>query len=681
MRKELRWLRVGIVVAAGCILAACNTGFGRSGNADLSRLVVEQDGSAVVLTPTFRADETEYEARVVGTIEPGSELLTGEVTIDATLDDEKATMTLNGELFESDNQQTVSLVEGINSVRVVVTAENERTKTYEIEINLVLSNSSDADLAGLDLAFITLDPEFDANTESYDVEVNYWVDNTFVIFEKSNEDASVVLGTPPEVLGQGVPGAPISLPITDSDTPETEVVLTVTSGNEEETKEYQVNVTRTGTDPSLKYFKASNHVDADDFFGSAIAIDGEYLVVGAYGEDGGVDDNANDDDTQADAGAVYVYRYTGSNWSSSAEYLKRETLTNTDSVIAAGNQFGRSVAIQGDTLIVGAPGANEVQIFTRDSGGWDLSQILPSDVADQEGEFGYSLSLEGDYLVVGAPGKNSDAGAAYVYMLDGDRWEEDGSEPLVGEGSGRFGEVVALNAYSERRELLVGAPATNSDTGAAYFYDKETDDDSWSAGDLLDTSDNNLEEGDRFGAAISISRDRIAIGASGEASNETGVSVVSEDPIAENNDIDDAGAVFLYERDSSDWALTHYFKSRFDRGVKFGSSVALSANKLAVGAPLESSDAIEVILPNAVPNNTDRTNSGGVYVYSLSGSTWSLDRFVKSSNTHEEDKFGEVIFFHGNNLVVGAPGESGDNVWPNDFNEGSANFGAAFLVR
>ena len=95
------------------------------------------------------------------------------------------------------------------------------------------------------------------------------------------------------------------------------------------------------------YLKASN-TDADDVFGSSVAISGDTIVVGAQVEDSNATGvNGNEADNSAsDAGAAYVFTRTGGGWTQEA-YLKA---SNTD----AGDWFGWSVAISGDTIIVGA---------------------------------------------------------------------------------------------------------------------------------------------------------------------------------------------------------------------------------------------------------------------------------------------------------------------------------------
>jgi len=194
-------------------------------------------------------------------------------------------------------------------------------------------------------------------------------------------------------------------------------------------------------DPILQqvYLKASN-TDMSDYFGHAVAISGDTAVVGAYQEDSsatGVNGNQTDN-TATNAGAVYVFVRNGTAWTQQA-YLKA---SNTDAFDA----FGTSVAISGDTIVVGAPwedssatGVNGNQsdnslsqagaayVFVRSGTTWTQQaylkapiQFLPMDY------FGQSVAISGDTVVVGAfekdDGFTMDTGAAYVFVRSGTTW-------------------------------------------------------------------------------------------------------------------------------------------------------------------------------------------------------------------------------------------------------------------
>ncbi len=207
-------------------------------------------------------------------------------------------------------------------------------------------------------------------------------------------------------------------------------------------------------DPSLEqqdYLKASN-TDARDFFGWSVAISGDTLVVGADGEASnatGINGDQSDNSVQG-AGAAYVFTRSGTVWSQQA-YLKA---SNTD----MGDWFGYSVAISGDTVVVGAyreasyaTGINDDQsdnsaalagaayVFTRSGTVWSQQAYLKASNTDPVDRFGYTVAISGDTLVVGAYREASyatginddqsdnsalDAGAAYVFTRSGTVWSQ-----------------------------------------------------------------------------------------------------------------------------------------------------------------------------------------------------------------------------------------------------------------
>ncbi len=206
-------------------------------------------------------------------------------------------------------------------------------------------------------------------------------------------------------------------------------------------------------DPSFEQQAKLNATNADsrDSFGTSVAISGDTLVVGASGEDSnatGVDGDQTDNSAE-DAGAAYVFTRIGDIWSQQA-YLKA---SNTES----DDFFGVSVAIVGDTVVVGAledsnatgvdgeqndnsaNGAGAAYVFTRNGGVWSQQAYLKASNTDEFDFFGRSVAISGNTLVVGAvhetsnaTGVNGDqndnsaerAGAAYVFTRSGDIWSQ-----------------------------------------------------------------------------------------------------------------------------------------------------------------------------------------------------------------------------------------------------------------
>jgi hypothetical protein len=190
------------------------------------------------------------------------------------------------------------------------------------------------------------------------------------------------------------------------------------------------------------YIKASNS-DAHDWFGESVALDGDTLIIGAEWESScttGINGDQNNNNCLG-AGAVYVFKRSGNTWAQEA-YIKA---SNSD----AGDFFGRSVALDGDTLIISAEWesscatgingdqnsndcqrAGAVYVFKRNENTWSQEAYIKASNSDVNDLFGISVALDGDTLVVGAPGEDSCAtgingdqdnndcfyaGAVYVY--------------------------------------------------------------------------------------------------------------------------------------------------------------------------------------------------------------------------------------------------------------------------
>ena len=201
---------------------------------------------------------------------------------------------------------------------------------------------------------------------------------------------------------------------------------------------------------------------ADDFFGISVAVSGDTAVVGAR----------NDDDSGADSGSAYVYVRSGSAWSQQAK------LTAGDG--ATGDLFGLSVAVSGDTAVVGAVwdddnGGNSgsAYVFVRSGSVWsEQAKLTPSDGAAGD-QFGLSVAISGDTVVTGGDGdddKGSSSGSAYVFVRSGSSWSEQAKlTPSDGAASDVFGRSVAISGDT----AVVGAEFDDdkgSSSGSAYVF-------------------------------------------------------------------------------------------------------------------------------------------------------------------------------------------------------------------
>lgn len=490
--------------------------------------------------------------------------------------------------------------------------------------------NSSANLSSLALSAGTLNPPFEPDATAYNT---MFIGDTTVTVTPTAADSrsTITVNGTPVVSGQVSPS--ITLPAGT-----TTVTVQVRAADGVTTKAYSIAAHRLAQEA---YVKASNtQVNTDEFSGdhfSSVAISGDTLVVGALGEDSA--DSGNQlDNSAVDSGAVYVFVRTGVTWSQQAYIKAVNDFTDNNS----GDGFGSSVAIWEDTLLVGAPGedsnargvngdwsnnnsldAGAVYVFVRAGGVWRFQAYIKASntpVVNAFIRFGTSVAVSGDTAVVGAPNEGG-SGAVYVFTRTGSNWSQ--------------------QAYLK---------ASNAESATSRF----------------DTADS-------FGSSVALSGDTLAVGALGEDSNAIGVNGNQADNSALNS-----GAAYVFTRTNGVWSQQAYLKaSNAGTEDRFGSSVALSSDTLAVGANQESSNATGV---NGNQADNSAGASGAVYVFTRTNTLWSQQAYVKASNTGPGDQFGQVAL-SGDTLVVGAWRESSAATGVNgdQFNESASLSGAVYL--
>ena len=270
-----------------------------------------------------------------------------------------------------------------------------------------------------------------------------------------------------------------------------------------------------------------------------------------------------------------------------------------------------------------------------------------------------ALSADGNLLVIAAPMQSSDsalfaAGAAYVYARQGASWKQTAQlSASSAEAGGAFGSSIALAA--DGRTLIVGAPGEQMRKGAVYVFSLEAA--GWQPKARLQAS--NGQAGDQFGSSVAIASNTglVAVGAMYEDSSETGTRALGGD-----DQLKDAGAVYLFDRQGSSWTQQPYLlkANSTNPDAHFGGSVALSADgaTLAVGSAGESS--VERTINGYYYAAKIRADSGAVHVYAHRAGVWTTEAFIKAENADNNDAFGASVSLSadGNELAVGAPFES-----------------------
>ena len=367
--------------------------------------------------------------------------------------------------------------------------------------------------------------------------------------------------------------------------------------------------------------------EAYDRFGYAVAIFGDLLVVGAYGED----EDETGSNSMSKAGSAYIFeRDAGGTWNEVQKIVASDR--------TAGDEFGWSVAIYDSTVVVGAHteehdevGANpihhsgSVYIFDRNSSGvWEQTQkIVASERApdivypggysgeDFSDQFGGSVGIWNDWMIVGAhhhdygPGLTSalwSSGAAYIFERSGGVWTEvQKIQNFDRESWDRFGFDVAIDtniivvcSYSEDEEED-GITGSTTNAGSAHIFERDGGG-IWTQVDKIVADDR--DAGDHFGWSLDVHNDWIVLGCHSDNHDEFDADY-----------LEDAGSAYIFEKVApGDWEQFQKIdasdRQEYD---DFGVSVAIWDYTIMVGSQYQDYDET---------GGSFVDEAGAVYVYS-----------------------------------------------------------------
>lgn len=478
------------------------------------------------------------------------------------------------------------------------------------------------------------------------------------------------------------------------------------------------------------YAKAAQ-VNSSDEFGYSIAVDGDTMVVGIPSEDSGSTivingTGSSNNEAEANAGAAYVFKRSGESWVQQA-YLKASNAR-------AGAKFGVSVAISGDTIIVGSPGESSnsqsvinggssdtdtsalssgaAYVFKRNlSGQWAQESYLKAANNASQIKFGSSVAISGDSVVVGAPEENGGSevvtnnlpvpvastvtknGAAYTFERSGSIWTAKSylkpakaySPTEFGTSVAIHGDTIVVGAIKETNDqwgVVNGAPAvfnggSKAQSGAAYVFKRTSGD--WGVQAYIKAP--NGGEGNLFGNAVSVYGDIIAIGASNEDSNSNTIS----QSVTYDNGLTNSGAVYIFSRSGSTWSYDAIIKAGNSHAqALFGYSVSLGVDALVVGAYSERSNQTTVTNGGTSSTDTSVSNAGAGYIYRRKNSSWSQEAYLKSPNNSGSQFLGSAIAISGNTVAIGMSGEDSNTTGvvdgKNPTNDMNASGSGAALV-
>ena len=390
-------------------------------------------------------------------------------------------------------------------------------------------------------------------------------------------------------------------------------------------------------DPIFEQAKLTASDGAEfDAFGFSIAISGDTVVVGSP---------SHDISGKSDQGSAYVFVKPGGGWASGTQTAK---LTASDG--EEFDKFGSSVAVSGDTVVVGVPGddfgvdgveedVGSAYVFVKPGGGWvngtQTAKLTSSDGIDFD-SVGTSVGVSGDVAVAGAPGHNidgnEDQGSFYVFVKPGGGWVNASATAELwvsgGQAFDAFGTSVAIDVDT----IVGGAPfgdSTEADRGAAYVYVKPGG--GWVSGTQtakLTASD--AGDFDQFGEAVSVSGGTAVVGA------RMGDGVAT-----------DTGAAYVYVKPAGAWVnATQTAKLTASDGVggdAFGSSVSVDGDTIVAGSYFDDVGMTFV--------------QGSAYLFLKPGGGWvngsQTDKLL-ASDGDVGDLFGRAVSVDGATIAVGA---------------------------
>lgn len=300
-------------------------------------------------------------------------------------------------------------------------------------------------------------------------------------------------------------------------------------------------------------------------------------------------------------GAAYVFVRNGQNW------MQQQKLMANDEEI---NLFGFAVAISGNTIVITSPGQG-AYVFVRNGVVWELQQKLTVPALPSEG-FGFSVAISGNSIVVGATDDNNSVGSAYVFVRDGVTWSQ--QQHIVVSGvlaPARIGRSVAIDGDT----IVLGAPGDftgSGTTGSAYVFFRIGT--VWALQQQLLANDG-LNNG-AFGISVDLNGDTVVIGGIGRR------------------------AAYVFIRTGTTWTQQQKLVASDDVASNgFGYSVAIRGDSLVVGARAGSSFG----------------PIGSAYLFTRSGVVWAHKMKFLAIDGLVTDSFGQAVDLDDSSVLVGAP--------------------------
>jgi hypothetical protein len=360
--------------------------------------------------------------------------------------------------------------------------------------------------------------------------------------------------------------------------------------------------------------------EAWDRFGTSVAVDGYTAVIGA----------AYDDDNGQGSGSAYVFTRVAGLWTGPAKLLASDG--------ASVDGLGTSVAVDGDTVVIGAPADSDndhrsgsAYVFTRAGGVWtEQAKLLPAGGAAWD-QFGWSVAVDGDTAVIGAIGdvyNCTSHGLVYVFTRTAGVWTQRAKlAPADVAPCDWFGDRVAVDGDT----TLIGRFGDDENgpmSGSVFVYTRTGG--VWTEQARLLASDSAV--GDWFGCSVAVDGNTAVIGASQD--EEEGHR---------------SGSAYVFTRANSVWTeQARLLPTDGEAWDSFGASVALDGETAVIGAHADSDNG---------------SNSGSAYVFARSEGVWSERAKLLASDGEADAEFGKSVALDGDSAVMGATGDDDNGPW------------------
>lgn len=371
--------------------------------------------------------------------------------------------------------------------------------------------------------------------------------------------------------------------------------------------------------PPTQLAQTSKHKASDgaagDYFGNSIAIDNDWLIVGA----------PYDQPYGAGSGSAYFYQRSGTTW------VQKQRVDGTATYGSTGDRFGTSVAIDGSRAVVGAYAdfgkvtkSGTAYVYERSGTTWSYGARLSASDGASYDEFGYAVAVKGNTIAIGAPGRvysgsYLDAGGYYIFLRSGASWTQNKSYTHPGLNLDSMGQSIAL---ADANTMVIGMPKRQvvSTYGVGAVSTWSYSGTAWTQTQFITPT--SYVSYQYFGSAVAVDGSFLVIGSYGDSSDGG------------------TGSAYVYEKPGTSWTFNTKLTD-FDRksGDNFGSSVAVSGNTIVVGSP---------------GKDLTGSNSGAAFVFTRKGTGWKENARLTANDAAASDAFGNAVAIDGETCFVAA---------------------------